>query len=113
MPVVNEGAVQVCQAVGRQWEGTRREGQYWVVDSETRCYVNDRGEGQSIAHWFELREDAESAAKFYTRKHRTKDWHDQLVSLVADCIVHHENGFDVLLSSCWDRVVEHWAASRD
>jgi hypothetical protein len=61
-----------------------------------------------MAQWFDSIEDANLAAKLYRRKHRTKDWHEQLVSLVADCIVHQENGFDVLASSSWDRVVEHW-----
>jgi hypothetical protein len=117
MPAIPEGEIKVCQAVGQIWEGSKQEGLFWVTDSFPERpgeYVNDRGDGQSFAFWFESKEAAEEAAKLYSKKHRTKDWHQQLVSLVGDCIVHHENGFDVLASDCWDRVVELWgAASRD
>ena len=36
------------------------------------------------------------------------DWHRVLVSLVNDCIRQQDNGFDVLASAAWDRVVDHF-----
>ena len=37
------------------------------------------------------------------------EWHTGLHVLVGDCIREHNNGFDALASSAWDRIVEYCA----
>ena len=41
------------------------------------------------------------------------DGHRKLVDLIAECMRDQGNGFDVLASSAWDRVVDHWGKGQD
>ena len=96
-------------AVGDMWKGKENEGKFWAVQNENReMHLNPSGEVQFGAYWFDTQEELAEAEKRYASKHRTKDWHNELACLVSDCIRDQRNGMDVLASSSWDRVVDHW-----
>ncbi len=117
MPIIEKRKnLQIGQAVGGGWIGHDREDKYWILETSTKSeylgpHVKPDGTTQEIAWWFDTREEVDAAIKLYDQKHRSLDWQEELVALVENCIEQQRMGFDVLASSAWDRVVEHWGSS--
>ena len=114
MPTIEQRkSVKIGQAIGDVWHGRSQYGKFWILElpeiaGALGTHVRPDGNTQDAAWWFDTREEVDAAIKLYDEKHRTTDWHEKLVDLVADCIFAQRNGVDLFAAPLWGRVVEHW-----